>query len=64
METSREGSLKFFGINQADGITWKEHGDLVESKASKSISDLYKGSKGLDFECLLSKHIYFLYIPT
>ena len=64
METSREGSLKFFAINLAECITWKEHRDLVKNKASKIISVLYKGSKGLDFECLRSKHIYFLYIPS
>ena len=35
METSREGSLKFFAINLAECITWKEHRDLVKNKASK-----------------------------
>ena len=54
METSRKESLKFFGINLAEFIAWKEDRDLVENKASKSIGVLYKRSK----------HIYFLYIPT
>ena len=33
METSREESLKFFGINLAESIAWKDHRDLVENKA-------------------------------
>ena len=41
METSREESLRFFGINQAESIAWKENRDLVENKASKSIGVLY-----------------------
>ena len=54
METSREESLEFFGINLAEPIAWKGHRDLVENKASKNIGVLFKRSK----------HIYFLYIPT
>ena len=52
METSRDESLRFFGINQAESIAWKENRDLVENKASKSIGVLYKRSK----------HIYYTFL--
>ena len=52
METSREESLRFFGINQAESIAWKENRDLVENKASKNIAVLYQGSK----------HIYYTFL--
>ena len=42
MKTLIEESLKFFGIKLAECITWKQHKDLVENKASKSTEVLYK----------------------
>ena len=54
METSREESSIFFGINLAESIAWKGNRDLVENKASKSTGVPYKPRK----------HIYLLYIPT
>ena len=60
----QEKSLKFPGTNLAEYVTWKQNRNLGENKASKNSDILYRRSKGLNYECLLSKDMYYLYIPT
>ena len=59
IHTKREGVTKFFGVFIHEGLSWKQHINIVSSKISKSIVILYKSRDVLSKQCLKQLHFSF-----
>ena len=62
INVTRVQSSKFLGIIIDENLNWKPHIQLVKSKLSKTLSIIYKASKLINYEWMLT--LYFsLFLP-